>query len=400
MDIKLVKNFEEGEYISVNEQLLLQIIDDDYSLGKFGGKKMFMLNPTTNEKYEILPDIKKYDIFEISYASLSHDYIVFTTADKVDSDKINVCFYQYSINDDNAVFMYEITENLNDLGSCLNYKVFVLDNNYTIFEKIFFHFDTDKSLIGSGEAYDYEVVLKDISREKQQVISNSVIARSGINSIFPLGGNTCAIKIGESTIKEMMLESVSLDSKNDELVGIVNVNQFISELALDLENPYIEILDESDENVTFPYIRQYDDDIVYSKVNVEKKIEEVVIYNNNTKVKKVRLNNNIERLSDLKHTYIISDTPYVISNSDKYTKLVNLNTQKTEVKLNADIRIRYIKNDLIIAQKHVKKGLLFKNESDSIQVFRYPDMDNPIFNTRAKYKYCVTHFDDLLIFTN
>ena len=28
MDIKLVKNFEEGNYIPVNEQLLLQVVDD------------------------------------------------------------------------------------------------------------------------------------------------------------------------------------------------------------------------------------------------------------------------------------------------------------------------------------------------------------------------------------
>lgn len=400
MDIRLVKNFEEGEYIPINEQLLLQVLDDDYSLGRFNGKKMFMLNPTTNEKYEILPNIKKYDIFGISYASLSHDYIIVSSAELIDDKKIKVYFYQYSIKDDSAVFMHTICENIDDLGSCIDYKIFVLDENYSIFEKIYFHFDMNKSFVGSGEAYDYEVILNDISNEKQQVIKNSVIAKSGINSIFPLGGNMCAIKIGDSAIKEMMLDTIRLDSKNDEFVGLINVNQFISEMALDLENPYFEMLDESDANVTFPYIRQYDDDIVYSKVNVEKKIEEVVIYNYNNKIKKVRLNKNIEKLSDLKHTYIISDTPYVINNSDKYTKLINLNTQKTEVKLNADTRIRFIKNDLIIAQKHIKKRLFLRKESDIIQVFRYPDMHHPIFNTRAKYKYCVTHFDDLLIFTN
>ena len=49
MDIKLVKNFEEGNYIPVNEQLLLQVVDANYRLGRFPGKKIFMLNPLTNE---------------------------------------------------------------------------------------------------------------------------------------------------------------------------------------------------------------------------------------------------------------------------------------------------------------------------------------------------------------
>ena len=58
--------------------------------------------------------------------------------------------------------------------------------------------------------------------------------------------------------------------------------------------------------ITFPYIRQYDNDIVYSKVDVSKKIEEVIIYDYETKVKKVRLNSNITRISDLNHTYILN----------------------------------------------------------------------------------------------
>lgn len=41
MDIKLVKNFEEGNYIPVNDQLLLQVVDANYRLGRFPGKKIF-----------------------------------------------------------------------------------------------------------------------------------------------------------------------------------------------------------------------------------------------------------------------------------------------------------------------------------------------------------------------
>ena len=65
MDIKLVKNFEEGNYIPVNDQLLLQVVDANYRLGRFPGKKIFMLNPLTNERLEILPEIHKYNLASV-----------------------------------------------------------------------------------------------------------------------------------------------------------------------------------------------------------------------------------------------------------------------------------------------------------------------------------------------
>lgn len=41
MDIKLVKNFEEGNYILVNDQLLLQVVDANYRLGRFPQKNFY-----------------------------------------------------------------------------------------------------------------------------------------------------------------------------------------------------------------------------------------------------------------------------------------------------------------------------------------------------------------------
>ena len=46
-----------------------------------------------------------------------------------------------------------------------------------------------------------------------------------------------------------------------EIIGIVNIKQFISELLLNQNNAFLEILDEGSEEITFPYIRQYDNDI-------------------------------------------------------------------------------------------------------------------------------------------
>ena len=80
MDIKLVKNFEEGMYIPVNREILLQIIDDNRRLEQFNGKHIFLFNPANNERFEILPEVPKFNVTKIYYGSEERDYFVFTSA--------------------------------------------------------------------------------------------------------------------------------------------------------------------------------------------------------------------------------------------------------------------------------------------------------------------------------
>jgi hypothetical protein len=401
MDIKLIKNFEEGTYTPVNKDLMLQIIDDNYQLQQFRGKKIFMFNPVTNERYEILPEIKKYDIAEFYYASAAYDYFIFTSAEQISETEIKILYYWYSIEDGEAKLIHIQNEKIEELGKTLELKTFILDESHCIFERNLYR-DRKKavqSLLSKGKA-DHELILYDMDNEKELQIHNAVLVQSGIDKIISLNGNICAIKLGGTLIEERLYDNTSLDEESDEIIALVNVKQFISDIALQLDNIYMDVLDRGTKTITFPYIRQYDNNIVYSRVDAEKKIEEVIIYDYENKIKKVRLNSNITRVSDLSHTYVINSVPYMIKNTDKATRLINLNTQKTEMKLNAETRIKYIKNDLIITQRHVKKMFFMRKENNYVEVFRYPDMHHPIFRTRAKYKNCVIYYDDILIFTN
>lgn len=402
MDIKLVKNFEDGTYIPVNEQLLLQVVDDNYRLGRFTGKKIFILNPLTNERLEILPEVHKYDLSLISYAAASHNHILFTAANSINETLIEVSYYRYDVSTGDYSIVHTVTVDPDSLGNVVMLRAFVLDENYCIFDEITYSKENLSStgLLGNGTGR-HSMILKEILENKEWVLEDSVIAVSGIEKLIPIEGNLCVIKLGSSTLEELIFSDTpgcSLEQK--EIIGIVNIKQFISELLLNQNNAFLEILDEGSKDITFPYIRQYDNQIVYSKVDVSKKIEEVIIYDYETKVKKVRLNNNITKISDLNHTYILDDTPCIIKNTDKHTKLINLNTQKTQIKLNSNIRIKFIRKDLIVTQRHVRKMFFMRKENYYIEVFRYPDIHHCIFRTRAKYKSCISFFDDLLIFIN
>jgi len=82
MDIKLIRNSEDAVFSSISNGLVLQMTDDNYRFLDFIGKKMYILNSTTNEKYEISPEIKKYNIADIQYAHNMHDYLFFVSADR------------------------------------------------------------------------------------------------------------------------------------------------------------------------------------------------------------------------------------------------------------------------------------------------------------------------------
>ena len=148
----------------------------------------------------------------------------------------------------------------------------------------------------------------------------------------------------------------------------------------------------------FPYMIQYGNELVYSRVDVKKRVEEVIIYDYENKVKKVRLNSDISKVSDLSHTYILDDMPCVIRNSEDATQIINLNTQKIELSLDSKVRIEYILGDLIVTQRRTDRKLL-KN-TYYIDVFVYPDMEQAVFSSKGSYKGCIEYFDDLIIFTN
>ena len=103
MDIKLVKNFEEGMYIPVNREILLQIIDDNRRLEQFNGKHIFLFNPANNERFEILPEVPKFNVTKIYYGSEERDYFVFTSAKMINEHETQITFYWYQISDRKSV---------------------------------------------------------------------------------------------------------------------------------------------------------------------------------------------------------------------------------------------------------------------------------------------------------
>ena len=372
MDIKLVKNFEEGMYIPVNREILLQIIDDNRRLEQFNGKHIFLFNHANNERFEILPEVPKFNVTKIYYGSEERDYFVFTSAKMINEHETQITFYWYQISLQETFIIHTQIVPTDRLREPDYLKVLVLAQDFCVFE-------TKNGEYGNKDSYSF--LLKDVKNNKELEFQNEELGRFGIDKIVPLSGNLCGIKIGNKTI------------------GVINVNQFVSDMVIGLEKiTYTDILDNASDTMQLAHMRKYNNTLLYTKRDVSADSEEVVIYDYDNKVKRVRLNSRISEAADFKNICVISGVPYNFLESDKGTRIINLNTQKTEYKLPADVCVEYVQDDIIVTSEHVKKMSIFRKENDFVEVFRFPDMHHAIYKTRDKFKGCIKHFDDLLIF--
>ncbi len=371
MGIRLVKNFEDGRYSSLNRDFLLQIIDNNKQLGAFSGKGFFLFNPLNNERFEIAPEIAKYDFARYVFIKRERDYTIFTSAKQLNEQDVEIMFYHYDILSDTSRLFFTKVVRLNEINETFFIKVFALPEDYCLIEFVNI---VDKEC-------KYEVVIKNYNSKRIVNVNNPLIKQYGLDKIVPLDGNRCAIKIG------------------DEMVGIININRFISDMIIGLENIYIDILDSGNGQFIIPIMRKYSGNLTYLKRDISTGNEEVVIYDYENKVKKVRFNSVASDSSDLKKLYVINNTPYYLVDREDGVSIINLNTQKAEAELYKNLNIKFVSGDLIVACK-TQKGMFSGKEREHLEVYRFPDTKHCIYKTNGLYGCCVEHFDNLLIFVS
>lgn len=380
MDIKLIKNTDNGLFYSLTDKLIMQVTDSNFEYRNIRGKKYYLFNTVSNEKIEISPQIKKYHFCKIVYAVNTRNYLFFSSLDSINENKTLLSVYRFTFEENESVLVYTIELDNYDLD-VFNYEINVMNSNFFFLKKM----DESGRQVG--------VILRNINHEINIDLSGTVIEKYGLYKLIPVGGNNCILKFGENKLK-------LADKFNEEKIVLVNAKQFVSELAFDGSRLTMEELDFASEDETFPYIRISENRIIYSKYNTVTRFEEIIIYDCATKVKQVRHNDISENADDLSHTFMIYDTPYNIIKENDITSFINLNNQKIEYQLGKNMEYRFMKNDIVVVT-HYKHGIRFlKKPSPYIEAYRITDMHHPMFTTKAEYNSCLINGDDLLLFTN
>lgn len=420
MDIQLIKNAEDSKYIALAGELLLQTQNEDTIFNnRFKAKKMFLLNASTNERFEIGTNIKKYLFGEIYYASKDPDFIYFVSLEEEQDNEnkelgqqmILVSLYKYQFDNDEISVSYKFSIKKVDIED--RFLFFAIDGNYCLIEQI--DRTTNKFK---------RIILHETNSDRDIPIENSLVGLLGVERIIPISGNNCVVKLGASKSlkqikldnnkKDIFISSYALVDEADvvdefesnehitpetEMIGIVNIRQFISENSLNGANVSMERLDIAKGDSTFPYIKITEGKIVYSKFSAEYHSEKIVFYDYENDIKQVRLNNDVYKNADLSYTYIINDTPYMLSRGKTQTVMLNLNNQKVEAKFGSDVYVEFVENDLLVLSRKKHKIPFLNEGSNYIEVVRFPDIHTKVFTTKADYKYCISTGNNLLIFT-
>lgn len=392
MDIKLIRNYNGDKCIPVEDSMVLMVSDAGYRLNEFTGMQYMLVDVDSNAKQEIMPGTDKFDIYQFTDVTGTHDYIYFTTAVRNSSDGVTVDIIRYDIRSGEGVPIHSQNYFLSELVH-KKIKVIAADEEYLIVQTQ--HEVSSRSDTSCTKMED--IYLYSISTGRRTQISDPVLSASGIESIMPLDGNICAIKIGISNL-EYKLYGVHDDKCNErEIIGTVNFRQFLSDLVLKKEQMAIDILDENSDDTTIPHMKVMNGCVIYSKVELSSQKEEIIAFDYSGGVTRVRVNDSV-RVFEEWQIYLINDTLYSLQTDDRYTRFVNLDTQKCEWKLGSEYKVIYIMNDIIVVSRHTDKKLFLK-ESDYILVYRFPDTDRYVLSEKACCQGCVVTTDDnLLIF--
>ena len=389
MNIKVLKNFDMAFCAPVNKSMVMAVSEKaEEIIPGSTAQSLFIINPETSEKAEVAPEIPKFLIDRISYASNDRDYVVFPTAQPGADDVLNITLYYYGLSDGTLKQLHSFAVDLQDFNKSLFLKVFVLDEENLIIQSETF----TEGLIRPA----YRLKMFDARSGTVKDIRIKELIDNGISAMFPLADNKCVIKAGRAYFpdREYMLKPADLDR---EFIFIIPVNQFISELTIDIDNGFSEIVEESRDNTTLPYIKVSGTKLIYAVYYVAEGKEEIIIYDTETGKKTIRINSRLKNINDLWHTFVVDGSPYLVTGSGGAgARVTDLNTQKTFVRLENGDDIPFVYDDLVVMTGKKKK--LFRDQ-DYVAVYKFPEIyNNQIAEIKGVYSGSLVNGDDLIIF--
>ena len=368
MNIRIIKNAEDVNGSRYNEKYILL---KEYEPSEFEGINIihyFLYEAAKNIKYEVLPEIKKYDVFKIRKLSHSED-IYFSTISKGDTDERVITLSKYNVNTEEIVEVYNKTEEISKYNEYKKVKAFVINDFYILFQNEYITINNTDTYKGYFEFKQYLFCVK----EKKIVdVVDEYLRNSGITCMKSIGNNICVIKTGYDVLRDNRYENLSEDEACVERISYTNMGQLVTDILKMSTNIVLDTIDETKYTDTMPYISVKGKHLVYSKINIQTHRETVCYYNYDTKEKKQFINENVLDMDDLAWCYLINDIPYIrTKNPENTVKLLNLMTNHIDVEFDEGIQMCTAVNDYLIMKK--EKGGILGRHKPVVQVYSFPD---------------------------
>lgn len=391
MKIRIVKNSKNiGKKILFNNTVL-RIDKEPTEVGKISKCRYFLYDIEKNKEEEILKEVDKYDLFDIKVVLDEDEYIYFLNIDDITKEKPTFNIYKFDLVKGEYTRVYSFENTMEQYLSYMRTRIFVVNNDFMILQNEFLRANLTEDFEGY---FDFELQLYSVLEDKIYKVIDENLSNNGINDIISLDENVCAIKTGFSLLEEERYNRLSKNEVSVEGVSIVNILQLVSDMMI-MKNPIVlGAIDQSYYDATIPYIEKNSDFLIYSKVNFEKREEEIVFYNYSKKEAKRCINKNIYSKSDLGNHLVINDDPYVMHIKSTGIEFYNIEKNKVDIKFDDDVVIEAVKNNFVIVSQK-KKGLFC--EKNYIMVYKYPLM-NMVHKEKGVYKGCLSgNYDEIFI---
>ena len=391
MDIKVLKNFDVSRAELINKHLLLAVKDSVSRSEKkavgFYPQELYLINPETNEKAEVAPGLDKYLTENVKYALSDRDYVVFPTL-HVEKEDAVITWYLFKCYEGTEKQLHSMSVDIKRLGKTLLIKLFVLDEFHMLIQ--------EETVSGTKQTFTHRLY-----NAQSGTVSEVTIPRlkeTGIERMVPLSEGMCAIKFGKSFSSEKPFAYKTPDHP-PEFIGTVPVNKFISELSINMDNRFVELIEESNDLTTLPYMSVSGPLIIYAVYYPSEEKEDIIIHDTQTGKKTVRINSRLNSINDMWHTFVINGNPYLVSGSDgSSSRITDLNTQKVIAKINRGDDIPAVCGEYVVVTRKKKK---FLRDIDHVEVYEFSKLlKEPVYSVKAAFEQCIVFGDTLILFVN
>ena len=270
MDIKILKNKDYQNGSLLNQNLLLETAESE---SRYDNIKKLVYNIYDFEKnirYEILPRIEKHKLGEIINVSVASDFVYFFNVyEKENEEKQSISIIRYNYKTAKMECILTLEDDIEEYIRFKRLKVFVLNDLYLLVQQEYLRANLSESYAGF---FDFEIDLYNIKDGQKYPVVDENLVNNGIDNMISISENLCVAKTGFSVLPDNRYNELTEDEASLEKISFVNISQLVSDMLIHKTDIVIDTFEQAFYKNTIPYIKKEGNFIIYSKVNIDKKI--------------------------------------------------------------------------------------------------------------------------------
>ena len=237
--------------------------------GDYEAEKLYIVDIHSKQQTEVVPDIPKFFSEDIHYAQASHPYVMFLGAEETGEGfgKIRMTLYRYELKDQAVTQLVSFRTGMLEFRYSVFFTIFVLNEDHVLIQR------EDKNIqLGTSQ---FTLYLASAGSDKVTLseIKRPFVKKSGISRILPLSDAFAAVHFGQPLTEKDLTDgvvseataSLKLLQMMPEGIAVINIRQFFSELQVSLESLFSNLIDSSDCDITYPYMRHSGHDLIYAR---------------------------------------------------------------------------------------------------------------------------------------